>query len=237
MTNFKTVITVFFILCVSCSSNKQYTEKISAKLKADAMGLDLNYKSLEFKFTDTLTVKEQIKNHQDTLSAMCNEINAAELLAPDYLTKEKLIKLRNQEQELRSDNNYYDKYVFTDEYNSEWIIELRTQLNRTDSLISIFDALGDCNTGLWKNVIWYNIRRANYYENDYIDYWNYMLDKVKEADSYNNKLDSLNNLSPDNVIHYKAFNRYQINNPFVNNTLQEIEAYIYFDENLNIIEF
>ncbi len=108
-------------------------------------------------------------------------------------------------------------------------------LTKQDSLISIFDDLGDYNTDLWKNVIWYHIRRANYYENDYIDYWNYMLNKVKEVDSYSNKVDSLNHLSPDKVIHYKAFNKYQINNPMFNNALQEIEAYFYFDENMNIV--
>ena len=41
---------------MSCSEPNPYLDKIKEKVKQDAMGIEMNYNSISFKWTDTLTV-------------------------------------------------------------------------------------------------------------------------------------------------------------------------------------
>ena len=68
---------LLFIIAVtltSCSESNPYVDKIKVKVKQDALGVEMNYKSISFKWVDTLTVGKQISKIESEFEDGLNSI-------------------------------------------------------------------------------------------------------------------------------------------------------------------
>jgi len=239
---------------VSCSNpNKVYIEKVKQKVKEDALGVEVNYKSLTFDWTDTLYVREKISEFEKVFGERLNVIIDFEYFVKDnfekgkifsksYLTKSRLEELRNWEKNERGipfDKEYEDYYAFAFDNRgaSAWVSQLCNQIEETDSLLNVYEDIEEGDLSLLKNSLWYYKRIDNFHSklNPEPQLWAQISDELDFLRETKSKIDSLSAIGADKVIYYKALNMYKINNPFLNGAEQEIKQYFLFDADLNII--
>jgi hypothetical protein len=234
-------LTVFIVGC-SGDLNQVHIDKIKQQVKESAMGIDLNYKNVNFKWVDTLTVKKQ-----STLLISSYDIGVSTILTSPYFSKDKLTKkefisLRNWENGIRNspfisgDKKYknYEEFIFSNREMSSFIADLCNQIEISDKLIKNWDSLEDGNLELIKNSNWYYKRQASY-NGTSEDFFNSITTIVKALEEVQTEIDSLSDLNPNDIIEVKASNNYKINNPLLNGAEQELTKYFIFDKDYNII--
>jgi hypothetical protein len=242
--------------------NSEFINKIELQVKEDAMGVEMNYKNIAFEWTDTLFVKEQLINLKEQVDERIKKITDIEFYIKDnfengkiftkeYLSKERFTELRNWELKVGHPNksrygslatwvedgykDYYD-FAFANREASQWIAELCGQIEKTDSLLSNYDNLKEGNLDFIENVLWFYKRIDKFYSNNNpSDLWNKVENELLAIREIKFEVDSLSNLAPNNIIHYKAFNSYKINNPILNGAEQELKRYFIFNPKFEII--
>lgn len=239
-------IAIIAISMFSCSDpNEMYLDKIKQKVKEDALGIDMNYKNLDFIWVDTFFVKEEIKEltkkYDEKLTTIMKikYYDTEFLFSKKYVTKKKYLELRNQENKFRkgSFNGDYCKYACENTDKSPWLLELCNQIKTTDSLINVYDEIKEGDLCFIKNVNWFYHRTDHFYSNKKgVELWNAVKEVTNELTHIKYEIDSLSKLDSNYVIHYKAFNKFKINNPILNNAEQELESHFYFDNKMNIIK-
>lgn len=251
-------------ITLSCSNpDNQYLEKIKQQVKEDALGVNLDYKNIDFQWIDTLLVSEQLEplkqNYKDRVHVLLNlehyikdNFKKGMVFSKSYLTKNRFLELRNWELKVGHPNtnpysgstaswvkdgykDYY-QFAFANRNASEFIAELCDQIELTDELINSYDFIKDGDLGLMNNVLWFYTRIDHYESSKSPDpLWTKVSDELSELKIINYQIDSLSKLDPSKVVYYKAANTYKINNPLLNGVEQEIKKYFLFDENLNIV--
>lgn len=215
----------------SCSDpNAPYTDKIAAFLKKQANGVEIQYKSKSFEFVDTLYAHEKASDLQieynERLKGLLSKV---ETIRDEYLTLEKLKKLRNQEQEMRANPDYYKKVIFSGDCDSDWCEKLKKQLASTDRLISNFDNLPKNDLSLKQNAVWYYKRHAKYYnQSERFSNLEMIEEGLNRLISIQATSDSLTALGNQHKLHIKALNEYQIVNPMLDKK-QDLKFYFLFD--------
>ena len=240
-------------LMVSCSNpNQEFIEKIEVQIKEDALGVDLNYENISFEWADTLFVKEQLSelqiNFEEALDNIINldyhvqdNFEKGKIFSQLYLSKSRIEELRNWEKNTRGipfndEYNDYYQFAFANRDGSKWISELCTQIEETDVLLQKFESIKEGDLALLKNVLWYYTRIDNFNSNGSPNkIWAKISTALEELTAIDVKVDSLLNINPNKVIHYKGFNKYKIINPLLNNASIEVERYFIFDNELKII--
>lgn len=237
----------------ACSDNNQaYIDRIKEQVKENASGVELNYKNLEFKWVDTLTVKEKIDLLSNTRGEYLKDIKSIELTIRDfdygkvfskeYLTKAKLLGLRNWERNIRKeessepDRDYYE-FAEANKSKSEWLQNLTTQLEETDKLLSNYESITFEDTKLFTNVLWYYKRIDKYYGNtSNKTIWDQVTLRLDSISKMQEELTQLTNSNPEDVIYLKAYNKYSIVNPLLNNATVEIKRHYFFNQAGEIIK-
>ena len=238
---------------ISCSdSNKPYIEKIKQQIKENALGVDLNYKSIEFKWIDTLFVDEKLLMLKQNFSQRIDTLLQIEFFIQDnfekgrifskaYITRERLIELRNWEKKNRGipfNKEYKDYYLFAFDNRdaSSWISDLCRQIEESDKLIENYENLTEGDLPLLENVLWYYNRIDVYNSNNSPHrLWSIVSSEINELKTIKTVIDSLTAVNPEKVVNYKALNIFTINNPLLNGAKQELKKVFIFDENFNII--
>jgi hypothetical protein len=239
------LLSLSFIILSSCSNqNDSYIDAIKENVKRNASGVELNYQSIEFKWIDTLTVGERtnqiegikkgFNNDFLAIEAIVSDFDYGKLFSLEYLTKEKLIELREWERIKRKEfNPKQDYYQFAEDNKdkSEWLQKLLIQLKQTDSLITNYDQISEGNSTLIKNALNYYKRIDQYYgDENNSKLWSQVelrLDSIQKMDV---EIQRLTALEDSDIIHLKAFNKYSIINPLLNNAKVEIQKYYFFDK-------
>lgn len=229
---FITGLSIFFLF--SCTDrNNPLIEQIKEKVYADADGADLNYKSLEFLILDTLYISELTEIAFADYNDAISNFEMTDDFSNNKLTKEYLTQLRNQELILRDDPNYYND-VLSGKCKTDWCKELRNQIIETDSLIAMEDHFNN-KLKLYKNVVWYYIRSARFNNNtEKLDYrYSKMNDNLKYLIQQQFRRDSLKSLDQNKIVYIRTQNKFMVANP-VQNSMDTLEQYFYFDSNLNV---
>lgn len=254
---------VFFLaiiaLCIGCAdSNQEYIQQIKEQLKEEALGIDLNYENLQFAWVDTLYAKERLEEVEHELDRRLNtlielkiarytglfeddNLKKVQLFSKGYLTKERLLDLRNWENKNRGEMPYpeyedYYEYAFDNREDSDWLSELCTQIEKTDSLLNRYEKLEEGNLALMETALWYYQRIENFYSNHSPNkIWSDISSEIDQLKALKEEANALSTIPPDNVIHYKALNTYKINNPLFNGAEQEIQKYFIFNDELELI--
>jgi hypothetical protein len=249
---------------LSCSSpNDPFIEKIKQQVKEDALGVEMNYKNIEFKWVDTLFVSEKLNPLRADFNTRIQKITDIEYFVKDnfkkgkvfsksYLTKDRFLELRNWEVKVGHPNknpygggqaiwikdgykDYYE-YAFANRTASKWITELCEQIERTDALAKNYDSIEEGDLQLMDNVLWFYTRIDNYESSKNPDQlWTAVGNEIAQLKQIKGQIDSLSTLDPNKIIFYKTLNTYKINNPLLNGVEQEMRKYFLFDESLNII--
>ena len=246
------------VTTISCSSNGEFTEKIKQKVETDALGIEMNYKSISFQWIDTLTVNKQLNKglaaYKESLIPLLNY----SYFSDEVLNKEKLIELRNWENEQRdtpfvfSGKKYknYEEFAFANRNLSSFISDLCNQIEKTDEILNEWDNLEEGNLDLIKNAIWYYERQDKYYGDiatasfeavipvrDIFErtIWESAITLIGELEKLQAENDILSKMDANEVMEYKALNNYKINNPILNGAEVEVSKYFIFDKELNII--
>tara|TARA_B100000795_G_C22660340_1_gene383839 strand:+ start:85 stop:834 length:750 start_codon:yes stop_codon:yes gene_type:complete len=229
---------------ISCSSNAEFTDKIKQKVEKDAMGIDLNYKNITFQWLDTLTVQKQLaKGISQYNEGIAPVLNASSIFSENNLTKDKLIELRNWENEIREKpfrfmGKKYKNYVefaFANRSASSFISELCDQIEKTDKLLTDWSNLGKGNLELITNAIWYYERKDTYNNSTPKSTWGQLTTLIKVLEEIQIENNRLSKMDANEVIEYKALNNYKINNPLLNGAEVDVKKYFIFDNQLNII--
>lgn len=250
---------------VGCSrSDSVFIESINNYVNENALGLDLKYKSIDFKLIDTVFVKDSLKTLKKEYSEnikpllgfkfyIKDDFKDGYIYTKDYITEKRFSELRNWELNIGhpSYNEYsgqaiwvadgfkdYYEFAFSNRNASEFISSLCTQVEKTDSLLKVFDKVKNGDLELINNVNWY-YKRIDKFESSEDPDKNGVFAKVDEVVAYlkNVKLsiDSLSKLNPENIIQYKAINTYQINNPLFNGAEQKITRQFNFNPEFKVI--
>ncbi|MDY0144252.1 MAG: hypothetical protein RBR97_20405 [Bacteroidales bacterium] len=241
-------------LTFGCSNpNSECIDKIKQQVKENAMGIEMNYRNIEFQWVDTLHVNEKLaslneqfderlKNILDIEFYVKDNFETGKLFKMEYLTKDRFTELRNWEKHNRGipfnkEYNDYYKFAFDNRNASAWLYEFCNQIEETDSLLNNYDNFEDGNLDLIQNALWYYKRIDDYHSNkNSHDIWDNVGSEIKDLKKIKIMIDSLSELEPNKVIHYKALNTYKINNPLLNGAEQEIKKYFIFNSNFEIIE-
>ncbi|MDB4228804.1 hypothetical protein N9786_00760 [Flavobacteriaceae bacterium] len=233
----KKILLLSLATLISCSEANPYLDKIKAKVKEDALGVEMNYESISFQWKDTLTIGKQITKVAAQYDDGLNSILDISYFSEDLLTKESLIRLRNFENRVRNKpKGYknYEKFAFSNREASSFISNYCDQLEETDRLLSNWDNLGKGNLNVIKNALWYYEREDEYNSRSRGD-WNLVKNMVKELEELHSKKEALLERDSNEIIEYKALNVYNINNPMLNGAEVEVEKHFIFDKDLNII--
>ena len=233
----KKILLLSLATLISCSEANPYLDKIKAKVKEDAMGVELNYKNISFQWVDTLTVEKQTTKLSAQFDNGINTILDFYYYSEDMLTKKKLIKLRGFENRVRNKpKGYknYEEFAFANRETSSFISSLCDQFEETDRLLGDWNILERGNLSLIKNATWYYEREDQYEGRSLFD-WSLITNMVEELEKLQSEKDVLSKKDPNEVIEYKALNVYNINNPMLNSAKQELEKHFIFDKDLNII--
>ncbi|MCL7754998.1 hypothetical protein [Polaribacter sp. Z022] len=259
MKNYKPILLILFSLFISCSDkNQEHLEKVKQRVKEDALGVDMKYKNIEFQWIDTLFVKEkltslkkinntEIQSILDTEYFVKDNFKTGKLFTKEYLTKERIIELRNWETKVaHSDNSgYYKKqgykdyldFAFKNRNASKSISELCNQIEKTDKLLEKYNKIENGDLELIENSLWYYKRIDDFESNNKPEkLWSNLYSKLETIKSNQILIDSLSKLNPDQIIQYKSLNKFTINNPILNGAEQELKEYFIFDKDFNITE-
>ena len=231
------------IATISCSSNGEYIDKIKLKVKNDAMGVEMNYKSISFQWIDTLTVKKQLAEGIAQYEEEVKPLLDYSPFSEEVLTKEKLVELRNWENKQRgtpfnfSGTKYknYEEFAFANRDLSSFISDLCDQIEKTDKILTEWDNLGKGNLELIRNAIWYYERQDGYYNTSPKTIWKSAITLIDELEKLQVENDRLSEMDANEVMEYKALNNYTINNPLLNGAEVDVKRYFIFDKELNII--
>ena len=133
---------------------------------------------------------------------------------------------------MRDDPKYYDD-VLSGKCETDWCRELRNHLLETDSLIAMEDHFSN-KLKLYKNVLWYYIRYANFNNNTKdLDNYSKMSDNLEYIINQQFRRDSLKSLDQKKIVYIRTQNKFTAANP-VQNSIDTLEQYFYFDNNLNV---
>lgn len=232
------------IATISCSSNGEYIDKIKLKVKNDAMGVEMNYKSISFQWIDTLTVKKQLAEGIAQYEEEVKPLLDYSLFSEEVLTKEKLVELRNWENKQRgtpfksfdgTKYKNYEEFAFANRDLSSFISDLCNQIEKTDKILTEWDNLGKGNLELIRNAIWYYERQDGYYNTSPKTIWKSAITLIDELEKLQVENDRLSEMDANEVMEYKALNNYTINNPLLNGAEVDVKRYFIFDKELNII--
>lgn len=233
-----------FISLISCQSDEFIKETLSIEAYLETTGdtkTDMNYQSILLDYVDTFTVADKKRLLAEEIEAVKRELLEynkpvatylveiqGNIFSKDFLTREKVVQIRNWERENRkqagsSRGDYYE-FVFSEDCFSEWCVTLRNQLNETDQFLEGYDKIEDSNLKFIKNITWYYKRIDQYNSNGASDSrWDALTGKINDAIEKEEELLSLSNREDNVVIHYVIKNKYTIVNPLLNNAKQEIE--------------
>jgi hypothetical protein len=243
----KVLILLMIGIIVSCSNDAKYIEIVKQKVKDDALGIDMNYKNISFQWMDTLTVGRKLKTGLDLYDEMLNKLLSSSYFSNESLNKEKLIELRNWENERRSKDRgsesfsfdgkkyeNYEEFAFANRNASQFISDFCDQIEKTDKILMEWDNLEMPNLDLFKNVVWYYERQDSYYNIDSPN-WKRFMDLINELENLKAENTNLSEMNSDEVLEYKALNKYKINNPILNGAEQEVSKFFVFDKDFNVI--
>lgn len=261
MKKIKFLLFALFISILSGCSNPNaiFIDTIKEKLKRDAMGIELNYKNIMFQWVDTLFVHERLSLldsiYNQTINDLLNteffvhdNLERGKIFSLEYISIDRLTELRNFQKNVRSNmyprgghNDYYE-YLFDENdknyCRTDWCNELRSRLQSIDNLISNYEQLKEGDLTLLENVIWHYERIDSYENNQKPNpIWQNAFDVVNSLVEIKSQIDSLSTIDPHSVIHYKALNRYKINNPLLGGVEQEFARYFIFSSDFEIIEY
>ncbi len=234
------VLLLALMLVVSCgnedkSENQELINKIKQKVKTDALGVEMNYQSISFRWIDTLTVEKELINRTAEYNEMLKPLIQFDV------DKKTFLYLRNWENNNRDTPFYYgeekyknyEEFAFANRNISSFIFDLCNQIEESDKILNDWDNLEKGNLQKIRNAIWYYDRIAifNGKETDLDS----ILALINELEELKDKNDRLLKMDADEVLEYKALNVYKINNPMLNGVEQEISKHFIFDKELNVI--
>ena len=239
------------IYITSCSDpDQQYINSIEQVVYDNALSVNMNYRSQEFKWIDTLYVTDMQLQAKMDYNKLLDEIVSFEYFVSDnmlkgnilslsYITKDRLSDLREWERLIghSSHSGDYYEFAFAHRNSSNFLSELTSNLELTESLLAVYDQIREGNTDLLRNVTWYYSRIDKYENNQPAPIWDKVYKSIGALDATKYRLDSLMALEGTDIIHYKAYNRYLIDNLVLNNATVEVKKYFMFDSKLSIIDF
>jgi hypothetical protein len=255
MKHTKNLLVGLLALTFGCSNpNSEFIDKVKQQVKDDAMGVEINYKNIEFEWTDTLYVKQQLatlseqfderlKTIMDFEFYIKDDFKKGMIFTKDYLTKDRLIELRNFQNKVRDYlypnseyKSYYEWLFDKNNCDSEWCNTLRREILYMDSIINNYNDLKETDLDFLKSICWHYKYIDSYNSNKNPDViWDKIDNEISELKDLKVKTDSLATLDPNMVIHYKALNTYKINNPILNGAEQELKKYFIFNSQFEII--
>lgn len=139
-----------FKISFSCSNkNQKFIDKIKEQVKEDALGIEMNYKNINFEWVDTLFVNEKLIHlnniNDESLQTILDfeyfvkdNFETGKLFSKEYLSKNRILELRNWEVEVGHPNKYgswvkdgykdYLEFAFANRNASKYISELCNQI-------------------------------------------------------------------------------------------------------------
>lgn len=240
------IFSVLIILAWGCNSeqsqspiipeetNEQHTEKIRQRVKEDALGLEMNYKSISFEWQDTLYVSEVIKSIQNLVVSL-PDVESVEIFSDEFITKENLLKLRNWEDNKRGvpfnkEYRLYTDFAKNNTDKSAWLKELSDRIAKTDEILSKWDSVSvvENNSIVWLHLIEYYRTIDKFYTSrpQLTELW----------DELEAQINNIKGKAPNDVVSYRALNVFTINNPAFNSVEQELKQYFVFNSDFEIID-
>lgn len=226
----KSLLLFALVLIVSsCSNpNEEFINKLKQEKIDNALGIDLKYKVVKFEMLDTLFNQEVADSLKIFLTDNLKSIKQIDL------NKNEFIKYRNQEQNLRDDENYYDDVVFNDNNDSKWLRELKAILIRTDKLLSDFENINILEK--FELYSWYNRRYWQFNMNSqYEESFNVLYEKALNLKELEKEISELQK-DPIKIVHYKTRVNYTQVNPLLGGAKQNLTEIKYFDGNKNLLD-
>lgn len=234
----KKILTSIFLvsILISCDESNPYLDKIKERVNQDAMGVDINYRSLSFKWVDTLTVGKQIEKIKSEYEDGINTILRINYFSKEVLNKEELQRLRGFEDRVRNvPEGYksYEDFAFKNRDASSFISELCIQYEETDKILSDWDNFKD-DLSIVRIATWYYEREDDFNGVTRFD-WNNIKNLIKSLEVLKVQIETLSVKDSNEVIEYKSFNKYSINNPILNGDEIEVSKYFIFNNKFEII--
>ena len=234
----KIIIILLIVPMISCTEVNPNLDKIKVKVKEDAMGVEMNYKSISFNWVDTLSVGKQIAKTTAKYDDGINTILNNNYYSEDILTKKALMKLRGFEDRVRGSTpkgyKSYEAFAFANRDASPFISALCNQYEETDRILSDWDNLEKGDLSLIRVATWFYEREDSFNGNSRGD-WSVIIDMVNMLEKLQSEAKLLSERDSNEVIEYKAYNVYTITNPLLNGAEVEVKKYFIFDNELNII--
>lgn len=253
----KIIYLAFMLLIIGCSNpNQEYLNSIEEYLTDSAMGLELNYKSIEFEIVETITFQDRIDSLHQSFEQLFNQLTELEfyvrddigegkIFSLDFLTKDRLTKIRNWEKNWRGvpfrgagGTMYSDYYEFAKENPqlSDWIVDLNNHIDRIDSILENYDDLNQINLNIIETVYWFYLRIENYYTSrNPGEVWVLIGEQINNLNVIETEINTLKENQPDEIYHIKAVNKYTVDNPMFGGTKQTSMEDFYFDKDLKVI--
>ncbi len=211
-----------------CSNpNQEYITNLENYSNNNDLGLDIDFKVLDFKLIDTVYQKDQANDLKGFIDSVTVQLNSLPF------TKEDLTQLRWQEKELRRYPEYYTDVVDNDEMNSPWLNELRPILKRTDIVLDNFDESDILEK--YYLYLWFKKRESHYYQLAIKSKYDQLMSIVSECQSKAVEIESLEK-DPDKLVYYLANVNFSQINPILNNAEQKLNRDYKFGPDKKVLE-
>ncbi|MBK8519019.1 MAG: hypothetical protein IPL55_22860 [Saprospiraceae bacterium] len=133
----------------------------------------------------------------------------------------------------------YYKFIFSGECVSDWCRELKSKLISIDKFIEKDTIIQTEKLEFYLTLLWFykiNIKAEGRVFDELKRNYTFVENGLKGLIPTNDRIIELKLLPENDIIHYKFYNKFQINNPIFNNAEQTLEQYFYFDKDLNLFK-
>lgn len=194
--------------------------------------IDMEYKPIKSSIIRKITAKEMMDSIGFEVELTTTKLFST--LKLDTLTRNGLIELRNQENTFRSSltTNYIEEYVFADRDKSQFVLDLKSNIELTDNLLQDIEAAKEEKVSLVKAVVWYKRRSAKYWgeKSSEVLYQN-MLSEANNALAQKLELEQYKMLPPDQVVFTYLNHEYSIKNPLTGQSMKMRKDFVFDKEN------
>lgn len=194
--------------------------------------IDMEYKPIKSTILRKITAKEMIDSVGFEVELVTKKLYSTMQL--DTITKEGLTAMRNQENDFRSSltSNYIEEYVFGPGDKSQFVLDMKANIELTDSLLQDIDGAKEEKLHLVKAVTWYKRRSAKYWKAEKLEaIYKGMLNEANNAISQKQELKKYESLPNDQVVFTFVNHEYSIKNPLSGQSMKMKKDFVFNKEN------
>ena len=210
------------LLSACGQKNAEYIEQIQQDVETHYGGMHVKFKSIEFKWVDTIYYADKVRELQSMRDSLVGFItgvratsiydyNVANIYSLSYLTRDRLEGIRNWENQARKDPGYI-MFACANKDKSKWLADLCEHTLVMDSLVNGYGNITEGDYVLVNTVAWYYARMEHFKLGNVVT--KELQDAVVSAASMimivDHRIDELSSIRPDSIFRYVAYDKYSV---------------------------